>query len=130
MYLRQYVGSMGSDAWRNILRFVTGSSVCSATKIRVHFNKKKLADNLPAIYSNSTDNLTHQQSRVLTNFKKTRQSTTIKPADKNLRTVLMDTTTTLPTHVHVQHLLNSPGHIHVYPILRRSKRGWSIHNQG
>ena len=29
-YLRQFVGSMGSDDLRNFLRFVTGSSVCSS----------------------------------------------------------------------------------------------------
>ena len=37
-YLRQFVGSMGSDALRNFLRFVTGSSVCSSLQIHVTFN--------------------------------------------------------------------------------------------
>ena len=37
-YLRQYVGNLNTDGLRNILRFVTGSVVCSTLKIVVTFN--------------------------------------------------------------------------------------------
>ena len=37
-YLCQFIGNMGSDELHTFLRFVTGSSVCSALKIEVEFN--------------------------------------------------------------------------------------------
>ena len=37
-YLRQYIGNMTLEEVRFFLRFVTGSSVCSATKIEIQFN--------------------------------------------------------------------------------------------
>ena len=37
-YLRQYIGNMTLEELRLFLRFVTGSSVCSATKIEIQFN--------------------------------------------------------------------------------------------
>ena len=50
-YLRQFVGSMGSDALRNFLRFVTGSSACSSLKISVSFNSLSGAARRPIAHT-------------------------------------------------------------------------------
>ena len=46
--------------------------------------KQMLADNLPTLCSNHSPNLTALQQNALTKHKSTRQTLTIKPADKNL----------------------------------------------
>ena len=53
--------------------------------------KQMLADNLPTLCSNHPPNLTALQQNALTKHKSTRQTLTIKPADKNLGIVLMNT---------------------------------------
>ena len=50
-YLRQFVGNMGLDELRTFLRFVTGSSVCSALKIRVEFNRLSGASRRPIAHT-------------------------------------------------------------------------------
>lgn len=45
------MGSMGSDALRNFLRFVTGSSVCSSLKIHVSFNALSGAPRRPIVHT-------------------------------------------------------------------------------
>ena len=50
-YLRQFVGSMSSDALRNFLRFVTGSSVCSSLQIQVSFNSLSGAARRPIAHT-------------------------------------------------------------------------------
>ena len=53
--------------------------------------KQQVADNLSTICDNTTTNLTRQQRITLANLKRKQQSLTIKPADKNLGIVLMNT---------------------------------------
>ena len=53
--------------------------------------KQLIDDNLPTICERTTDNLTRQQRTALANLKKQQQTVTIKPADKNLGIVLMNT---------------------------------------
>ena len=54
--------------------------------------KQQIADNLPNICANdTTPNLPNQQRLALDKLKKARQTITIKPADKNLGIVLLDT---------------------------------------
>ncbi len=50
-----------------------------------------LDKHLPTICSSNTSNLTQPQRKTLTKFKNSRQTITIKPADKNLGIVLMNT---------------------------------------
>ena len=50
-YLRQFIGNMGSDKLRTFLRFVTGSSVCSALKIQVEFNMLSGASRRPIAHT-------------------------------------------------------------------------------
>ena len=50
-YLRQYIGNMGADELRTFLRFTTGSSVCSALKIDVHFNMLSGASRRPIAHT-------------------------------------------------------------------------------
>ena len=50
-----------------------------------------LADNLPTLCQTNPSNLTPLQQKALQNLKQERQTITIKPADKNLGIVLMDT---------------------------------------
>ncbi len=53
--------------------------------------KRTLDEHLPSICSSHTSNLTERQHNALTKLRKTRKNITIKPADKNLGIVLMDT---------------------------------------
>ena len=53
--------------------------------------KQTVANNLPTICDNRTSNLSPIQRTSLNKLKHSRQSLTIKPADKNLGIVLMDT---------------------------------------
>ena len=53
--------------------------------------KQTLADNLPNLCQTTSFNLTPLQNKALKNLKRARQAITIKPADKNLGIVLMDT---------------------------------------
>lgn len=56
------------------------------------FNTKDILDQkLPDICAAKTDNLPSQQRKALTKLQRTRHITTIKPADKNLGIVIMDT---------------------------------------
>lgn len=56
------------------------------------FNTKYILDQkLPDICAAKTDNLPSQQRKALTKLQRTRHITTIKPADKNLGIVIMDT---------------------------------------
>ena len=57
----------------------------------IYTTKTTLDDNLPTVCNKSTNNLPKPQQTALTNLKKARQYITIKPADKNLGIVLMDT---------------------------------------
>ena len=53
--------------------------------------KQELANHLPVLCSNNTRNLTSSQYTALTTLKNASQTLTIKPADKNLGIVLMNT---------------------------------------
>ena len=53
--------------------------------------KQELANHLPVLCSNNTRNLTSSQYTALTKLKNASQTLTIKPADKNLGIVLMNT---------------------------------------
>ena len=46
---------------------------------------------LPNLYSDAGKNLSRQQQKILAKFCRTRKTTTIKPADKNLGIVIIDT---------------------------------------
>ena len=53
--------------------------------------KELLEDNLPSIHKYNTTNLPPPQRRALKTLKQSRQKVTVKPADKNLGIVLMNT---------------------------------------
>ena len=53
--------------------------------------KQLVADNLPIICEHTTTNLSPQQQRALMKLKNLRKTITVKPADKNLGVVIMDT---------------------------------------
>ena len=53
--------------------------------------KQELANHLPVLCSNNTHNLTSSQYTALTKLRNASQTLTIKPADKNLGIVLMNT---------------------------------------
>ena len=56
------------------------------------YNTKDILDkHLPKICAAKEDNLTPQQRKSISKLQRTRQITTIKPADKNLGIVIMDT---------------------------------------
>ena len=54
-------------------------------------NKQELVDHLPTLCSNKTSNLTPSQSSSLNKLKRAHHTVTVKPADKNLGIVLMNT---------------------------------------
>ena len=57
----------------------------------VETTKELLEDNLPSIHKDCTTNLPPPQRRALKALKQNRQTVTVKPADKNLGIVLMNT---------------------------------------
>ena len=61
------------------------------TKKYIDDTKQLIDDNLPTICELTPDNLIRHQQTDLANHKKLRQMVTIKPADKNLGIVLINT---------------------------------------
>ncbi len=57
----------------------------------IELTKHVLDESLPTICFPTTTNLPKEQCTALTRFKKTRQNLTVKPADKNLGIVVMNT---------------------------------------
>ena len=57
----------------------------------IEHTKQELADNLPQICRQEPSNLTPSQQTALTKLQHARDTLTIKPADKNLGVVLMNT---------------------------------------
>ena len=53
--------------------------------------KQLIDDNLPSICQPTANNLTRQQRKAIANLRRERQTVTIKPADKNLGIVIMNT---------------------------------------
>lgn len=77
---------------RNLLSFST-TQHSGNTKVEDYiYNTKDVLDKaLPEICDNKTNNLTKNQRKIITRFSKSKQRITIKPADKNLGIVIMDT---------------------------------------
>ena len=72
--------------------YITQYSGFSGLENYIDNTKQNIADNLPALCSsNNKPNLSHVQQRSLNQLQKARQTVTIKPADKNLGIVLMNT---------------------------------------
>ena len=109
------------------MRFLPKQSFTSFTQLfssepaletYIDITKTTLSDQLSSLFQSARQNLPKQQRHSLKRFKQTRSEVTIKPADKNLGLVVMNTSDYI--QVCTSHLANTSTYLKVdnFPALQ------------